>query len=138
VPRLELIIEGIPASLQSSALSRARWKEHVQRAAREAIREEDELFDECRGILVFFYFGSTDLDVDNIIKPISDALCAIAFGDDKLVCEWVSRKTDLERTEIRDPPPSVAAVLEDWLAAKQPFVYVCVMGEGPNRAELPQ
>ena len=137
MPRLELIIEGIPASLQSSALSRARWKERVQRAAREAILEEDEIFDECRVILVFFYFGSTDLDVDNIIKPVSDALCAIAFGDDKLVSEWVSCKTDLERTEIRDPPP-VAAVLEDWLAAKQPFVYVCVMGEGPNHAELPQ
>jgi hypothetical protein len=83
-------------------------------------------------------FGSTDLDVDDIVKPVSDALCAIAFGDDKLVSEWLSRKTDLERTEIRDPPPSVAAVLEDWLAAKQPFVYVCVMGEGANHAELPR
>ena len=138
MPRLELIIKGIPASLQSSSPSKARWKERVQFAAREAILEEDELCEECRGILVFFYFGSTSLDVDNIVKPVSDALCAIAFVDDKLVSEWVSRKTDLETTEIRDPPPPVAAVLEDWLAAKQPFVYVCIVGERPNHAELPQ
>jgi crossover junction endodeoxyribonuclease RusA len=138
VPRLELIIKGIPASLQSSSPSKLRWKERVQLAAREAIHQEDEIYDECRGILVYFYFGSTDLDVDNIVKPVSDALCAIAFWDDKLVSEWVSRKTDLEITEIRDPPPPVAAVLEDWLAAKQPFVYVCIVGERPNHAELPQ
>ncbi len=135
---LEFIVEGIPASLQSSSIGKARWKERVQEAARAAIREEDELYDECRGILVFFYFGSTDLDADNIIKPVADALCAIAFPDDKLVSEWISRKTDLEQAVIRDPPPCVAAVLEVSLAAKQPFIYICIVAESPNHAELPQ
>lgn len=89
-------------------------------------------------MLVYFYFGETDLDVDNIVKPVSDALCAIAFGDDKLVSEWVSRKTDLARKEIRDPPPALAAALQANLAVKQPFVYICIVDEGPNHAELPR
>lgn len=138
MPRLEFVVTGIPASLQSSNQGCTRWKDRVQKAAREAIAEEDEIFDECPGILVFFYFHETDLDVDNIVKPVSDALCAIAFGDDGLVSEWVARKTDLGRTEIRDPPPPVAAVLEDCLAEKQPFVYICIVDDGPNHAELPQ
>lgn len=138
MPPLEFIVKGVPASLQSSSTGKARWKERLQVAARTAIREEDELYGECRGILVFFYFRSTSLDADNIIKPVSDALCGIAFSDDKNVSEWLSRKTDLERTSIRDPPPCVAAVLEDVLDEKQPFIYLCIVGESPNHAELPQ
>jgi crossover junction endodeoxyribonuclease RusA len=136
--RLEFIVEGIPASLQSSRFGKTRWKERVQAAARAAIRQEDELYDECRGVLVFFYFGSTDLDADNIIKPVADALCAIAFPDDELVSEWISRKTDLEQAVILDPPPCVAAALEVSLADKRPFIYICIVGESPNHAELPQ
>ena len=136
--RLEVIVEGIPASLQSSSKGQEKWKERVRAAARKAITEDDEIFDECRGILVFFYFDESDLDVDNIVKPVSDALCAIAFGDDRLVTEWLSRKTDLARTEISDPPPSIAAALEVFLAEKRPFVYICIVDDGPNHAELPK
>jgi hypothetical protein len=78
------------------------------------------------------------VDVDNIIKSVSDALCAIAFPDDKFVSEWVARKTDLKETVLRDPPPCVAAALEDSLADKRPFVYICIVSEGPNHAELPK
>lgn len=50
-----------------------------------------------------------------------------------------SRHALIERgTVIRDPPPCVAAVLEVSLAAKQPFIYICIVAESPNHAELPQ
>lgn len=136
--RLELVIEGVPASLQSSTKYRDRWRALVEETGRRFIREEDEIYDECRGILVYFHFGKTDLDVDNIIKPVSDALCGIAYGDDKIVSEWVARKTDLSTTVLVDPPDILADQLEDWLAKKQHFVYVCVVDQGPNHQELPR
>ncbi|WP_437641377.1 RusA family crossover junction endodeoxyribonuclease [Sorangium sp. So ce854] len=137
--RLELVVQGIPVSSQAKDRDKVeRWKQRVAQAARDVIKEEDELSEECRGILVFFYFRSTDLDVDNIIKPISDALCAIAYHDDRIVSEWIVRKTDLSQTEIVDPPPVLVEHLEEWVAARQPFVYVCVVDERPNHVELPK
>jgi hypothetical protein len=138
VPRLEFVVEGVPASRQSSARRREQWQEAVRRAAREAIREEDKIDGECRGIVVYLYFETTLLDVDNIVKPISDALVAIAYGEDSLVSEWIVRKTDLERTQLDDPPPPISRHIDEWLAAKQPFVYICVVDEAPKHAELPR
>ncbi|AUX43210.1 uncharacterized protein SOCE26_046540 [Sorangium cellulosum] len=139
VTRLELVVEGIPKSMQTKDRAKLeRWKERVAQAARDAIKEEDKLFGECRGILVYFYFGSTDLDVDNIIKPISDALKGIAYDDDRSVSEWIARKTDLGTMEIVDPPAALAEHLAGWLAAEQPFVCVCVVDEHPNHGELPK
>jgi crossover junction endodeoxyribonuclease RusA len=110
----------------------------VRTAARGAIPEEREIYGEFRGVLVFFYFAETDLDVDNIIKPISDALSVIAFFDDRDASEWLARKTDLRCTSIIEPPPAVAAALGPSLAAEQPFVYVCIVDEAPKHAEVPQ
>lgn len=137
-PRMDLVVRGIPASLQSSAGSRERWKQRVQEAARARIREEDQILGECRGIVVYFYFGETQLDVDNVIKPISDALSGIAYGDDRNVSEWIARKTDLGRTEIVDPPPVLMGELPDRVVAAEPFVYVCVVDEAPNHREMPR
>lgn len=137
--RLDLVVKGIPASLQSGERTKKRWRTLVETAARAAIKEEDELYGpECRGILVYFYFDDTDLDIDNAIKPISDALCGIAYYDDRIVTEWIARKTDLGRTELVDPPVALAARLPDWLAAKQPFVYISVVDQVPNHMELPK
>lgn len=136
--RLELVIEGIPASLQSSARARERWCARVKEAGRRFINEEDEIYGECRGVLVYFYFGETPLDIDNIIKPISDALCQIAYWDDRIISEWVARKTDLASTDLLDPPPILAERLEDWLAREQHFVYVCLNDQGPNHQEMPR
>lgn len=129
-------MKGIPVSVNNR--DRGPWQKLVEQAARAAIKEEDKLSAECRGIIVYFYFGSTGLDVDNIIKPISDALCAIAYHDDKIVGEWIVRKTDLGQTELVDPPAALVEHLEEWVAARQPFVYVCVVDERPNHAELPK
>ena len=41
-------------------------------------------------------------------------------------------------TYVHPSRVTLAEVCEDWLAAKQPFVYVCIVGERPNHAELPQ
>ncbi|WP_437321471.1 RusA family crossover junction endodeoxyribonuclease [Sorangium sp. So ce385] len=139
VVRLELVVKGIPVSSQAKDRDKMdRWKRRVAQAARDAIKEEDELYGECRGILVYFYFGSTDLDVDNIIKPISDALKGIAYYDDTIVSEWIVRKTDLAKTEIVDPPAALLGHLAEWVAAEQPFIYVCVVDEHPNHVELPK
>ncbi len=138
VLRLDFVVAGIPASLQASARSKDGWKQRVEEAARAKIREEDQILGECRGILVYFHFGETHLDVDNVIKPIADALTGIAYGDDCNVTEWIARKTDLGRTELVDPPAALVDGLAERVVARQPFVYVCVVDEAPNHAETPR
>ncbi|XXY49764.1 RusA family crossover junction endodeoxyribonuclease [Sorangium sp. So ce269] len=139
VTRLELVVKGVPVSSQAKDRDKLeQWKRRIALAARDAIKEEDELYEECRGILVYFYFGSTDLDVDNIIKPVADALNGIAYYDDTIVSEWIARKTDLGRTEVVDPPATLLEHFVEWVGTEQPFIYVCVVDEQPNHVELPK
>lgn len=37
-----------------------------------------------------------------------------------------------------EPPAPVAEVLVGYLAREQPFVYICIVGQAPKHAELPQ
>lgn len=78
---------------------------------------------QCRLHVYFFFDGKTDLDVDNIIKPISDALNQVAYVDDANVVDVHASKRDLNSPgQLVNPPPSVVAAL----AAGDDFVFVVV------------
>ena len=73
--------------------------------------------------LVFFHTGTTDLDTDNIIKPIQDALVDVVYVDDDQVTDVFAAKRDLTGSfRLRTTPPVVAAVL----GVEANFVYVVV------------
>lgn len=73
--------------------------------------------------MVFFHTGSTDLDTDNIIKPIQDALVDVVYLDDDQVTDVFAAKRDLTGSfRLRTTPPSVAAAL----GAEPNFLYVVV------------
>ena len=71
----EFSVLGIPLSAQASGHSRGRWQETV-RAAAEAEWESGTppIGGEASVTIIYSYEGETDLDVDNIAKPILDAL----------------------------------------------------------------
>jgi hypothetical protein len=48
--------------------------------------------------IVWFYSEGTELDTDNIIKPILDALVGIAYADDHSIV-----RCSAERVDIREP-----------------------------------
>lgn len=124
----EFLVEGTPISLQSAnARRRQAWKDRIAEAARERQRATYELgFLETRPLSVTIYYFSgieRPVDIDNIVKPILDALVGIAYLDDNVVERLVVRR--LKRGEI-PAAGSSSAVLANALLLPPPVVYVLV------------
>ena len=86
---LEIVVEGTPVSAQGSTSARDAWKRIV---SEETIRRLQKLTDwywlEERPLsAIIFYFAAAPMegDIDNIMKPILDALKAIVYHDDNVV-----------------------------------------------------
>jgi crossover junction endodeoxyribonuclease RusA len=124
---LEFFVAATPISLQPSRQSKARWKARVAEAARQRVGETDELgFLDRRPLAVTVYYFSaapTMGDIDNIVKPIMDALIRVAYMDDQDVERVVIQKFDPDVDwDFADPSDQLAAALD--IAA--PVVYVRV------------
>ncbi len=82
---------------------------------------------------MYFHVGPADIDVDNMAKPILDALVGLVYWDDGVVSELVSRRTPLdEAVMIEDAYEELAEALRD---AKD-VVYV-VVRDRPDHGTLP-
>src|SRR5687767_13160385 len=86
---------GVPISAQAPGPSKTRWRGRVRAAAAERWPEgEDPLEDEVQLRITYFH-ENAPLDVDNMIKPIQDALNGLAYVDDRQVVRVISGKSDL-------------------------------------------
>ena len=122
---VEFVVWGTPRSHQ--AKNKRLWQERVK----ESVPCLPKLLTgPLRLRIDFFFDGATDLDTDNIIKPIQDALNDVVYKDDEIVVDVCARKIDL-----RHLPSLVAVPLALLLALAEPtrdFVFVQV-GASPDR-----
>jgi hypothetical protein len=72
--------------------------------------------------ITHFYEGAAG-DVDNIIKPILDAIKGVVFADDSLVTDVVCRRRPLAGPFLADP---VSPALADGLSGNREFLHVRV------------
>jgi hypothetical protein len=80
-----------------------------------------------------YFHESAPLDVDNMIKPIQDALNGIVYVDDKQVARVVSSRSDLNGTfRVR----GLSQALASGFASDGPFVHIKVK-PAPDAQELP-
>ena len=129
----EFVVLGIPRTLQTKrSATKAEWKQKVATKARERL-VEDQFYvnDGCSAIIVYYYVGSTELDVDGISKLILDSLENITYDDDKIVEQVIVRKTNQIGLEISNPPP----LLAEALLTNENLVYVRI-DAAPNHAEM--
>jgi hypothetical protein len=57
-----------------------------------------------------YFFGGASLDVDNMAKPILDALKGLVYSDDSQVTDLLCRKRDLKGDlRIQNPSPVLLA-----------------------------
>ncbi len=116
---IDFVVRGTPRSLK--AQSRKRWMNQVQQAVPPTAVL---LTGPLRLRIDFFFKGETNLDTDNIIKPIQDALQEVVYDDDETVTDVCSRKTNLMRLPpIRDAPPELLLALAEPPAD---FVFIRV------------
>lgn len=121
--------------MQASGRGKSQWKDEVRAAAEAAMagRERFDFVDVSIRILHFcFDWADTDGDLDNIGKPILDAMCLVVFFNDNQVSQLLLRRTDLARdqvTEIEGATPALAAKLQEALSSSggvTGFVHVTV------------
>lgn len=119
---IEFTVEGTAVSLQASARTRNTWKA-VVRAAGAAARPSGSWALTDRVAVTIFYFPESQMagDVDNIIKPILDALCNMIYVDDDQVERVLVQKFEPGNIfSFSDPSPLLAAAL----AANRSTVYI--------------
>lgn len=97
----------------------------------EAVAEEDRFeagFVESIAVWVIYcHFGEMRGDLDNIAKPILDALIGTVWSNDSLISRLTLRRirVDLPQgTPVLEPPASVQAAFEQAMADGTDFVYI--------------
>lgn len=130
---LEFLLWRRPISHQSKdSAKRQRWKEFVAAEARKTWGRQSPVATPCQLTLVYFCDGQP-ADIDNIIKPIQDALVGLVYVDDTHVTDVDSHRRPLTGTfNVTLLPPLVLPAL----AAAQECVYVWVSSSQPIESYL--
>ena len=119
----EFVVQGTPASLQTKrAQSRQAWRDRVRAASRVAL-PEGHYAAERRISVTLFYFPVTEMqgDIDNIVKPILDALCQHIYIDDKQVERvWVQKFEPDTIFQFSAPSATLASAIQ----GDRPMLYV--------------
>jgi crossover junction endodeoxyribonuclease RusA len=118
VNTFEFVVEGPAVSLRAkdkSARRYQRWIQLVRVAAQTAWPAEQLPATGPVEVEIRNYYTDVPPDVDNIIKPILDALETVAYLDDRQVVQVTSGKRALgEGPPMSDPSPRLAAALVSW------------------------
>ncbi|QCI66734.1 RusA family crossover junction endodeoxyribonuclease [Phreatobacter stygius] len=120
---LEFVVEGTPVSLQTKrAASRIEWQARVKEASKQAL-PEGHWATEGRVAATLYYFPDAAMegDIDNIVKPILDALGRHIYIDDSQVERVVVQK--FEPGNIF-PFATPSSMLEEALRRPKPLLYV--------------
>lgn len=92
----EFIIDGPPVSQQARRRDRLRlWKAIVRHEAEKEWPAGEPPFDGVAVLKVTYFYDAVSVDVDNIVKPIQDALVGLVYIDDSQVSDMICRKRNL-------------------------------------------
>jgi crossover junction endodeoxyribonuclease RusA len=92
----EFIVEGPPMSQQTRRREKLRaWKQKIRRTAEEHWPSDSLPSVDQLSIRITYYFEDVSPDVDNIGKPIQDALIGLVYNDDSQITDIIARKRDI-------------------------------------------
>jgi endodeoxyribonuclease RusA len=91
---VDIIVPGIPVSIQMRGIALQDWKRKVASAASRKFAEPSDKRDIAIAV-TYFYRVPPKFDADNMSKPICDALNKIAYHDDRQIVERVVRRVKL-------------------------------------------
>lgn len=129
----EFAVLGVPKAPR--AKTRPAWQRKVQSAANRLFPPKWKVVaTPVSVVVVYFHRGpASGVDVDNMAKPILDAIKETVIEDDQLVEQLISRRTRLhDGLYIRDVTPELARALDSG----EDFVLVRVC-DPPNHGVMP-
>ena len=109
--------------------ARRRWQQRVQHAAIQSGPKILPFFDSNVHLTLVHLVDETELDVDNIIKPIQDGLELMFYFDDIAVTDVDIHRRPFSGLETSAFPP----LLQQALDAREECVYVRI--ESDRRLE---
>ena len=120
----EFVIVGNPVSQQARRRSRVRqWTQEVRKEAQQRWDIGDSPYDGAVMVTITYFYDRVELDVDNIPKPILDALSGLAYADDGQVTDILCRKRYMiHNLQIEKRSPT----LTDALHRNEQFVHILV------------
>lgn len=110
---IEFIVEGTAISLQASGSTRAAWKQRI-RAAGDLVVPGGSwaLTDRIAVTIYYFPEGEMTGDIDNIVKPILDAMTQFIYVDDQQVERVVVQKFEPDNVfSFSNPSATLVAAL---------------------------
>jgi crossover junction endodeoxyribonuclease RusA len=120
---IEFLVEGTPVSLQTKRPeAKIEWQERVKVASR-SVMPEGHWATRGRVAATLFYFPDTAMqgDIDNIVKPILDALGRHIYVDDSQVERVVVQKFEPGNVFVFSAP---SVILGEALNSPKPLLYV--------------
>jgi hypothetical protein len=108
------------------------WKDFVRREAERYWTPIHAPADGPVCSTLIYLYDEVAVEVDNIIKPIHDALVGLVFLDDSLVTDIIGRRRQLQGTfDLTHASP----VLVEGFESGDEFVYVRI-GDAPPQEQL--
>lgn len=119
----DFALPGPPVSLQTkSRPNLQQWKLRVKAAA-DAVAQNAIPRTEDLKVQITYFHEADSPDVDNIIKPIQDALVGVVYVDDCQVAETGCKRRDINGAfRVRRVPQCVV----DAMVVGDDFIYVTV------------
>jgi hypothetical protein len=120
---LEFIVFGTPITSRGDA--RNRWQERVRQAGKAAATGPAPSATDAFVLRVaYFHVDAAAGDLDNIVKPIQDALKGIAYADDSQVVDLVASMRRKGSTDLR--PMTLTPTLASGFSGGSDFIHVVV------------
>jgi crossover junction endodeoxyribonuclease RusA len=119
---LEFIVEGTPVSLQSHNRKILQaWKQKVRIAAQPLWASSAPVSHRIQVTILYLYLYNSS-DLDNIIKPILDALNGLVYIDDKQITDIQAKKRAINEAL----PENLLDILAEGIRNDKSFVYILV------------
>jgi crossover junction endodeoxyribonuclease RusA len=126
----EFVIPQRPVSQQARRQQRLReWKEFVANHARLAMPVPRDLATDPVAVRLLYLYDEAALDIDNILKPIQDALIGVVWQDDSIVTDVEIRRRWRQTAFTIN---AVSPVLAAGLALGGEFVYISITDAPPQ------
>ena len=120
---IEFALEGSPVSQQTRRRALLRqWTQNVRNAAGRHWESRAPAAGNV-AVSIVYIFDADPLDVDNIPKPIMDALKGLIYSDDNQVTDLICRKRR-KSNNLRDAQNS--PVFDEFFSNYNQFIYICV------------
>lgn len=131
--RFEFIVDGPPVSQQTRRRERLReWKTVVRQEAEKYWTPGQKASTGLTMLQITYFYDAVAIDVDNIVKPIQDAIIRLAYIDDNQVTDVLIRKRNLSGSFKVE---NMTSTLAEGFSRGNEFLYILVI-DAPDQEVL--